>query len=260
MLASEAARAGDLAGARREQERLAGLRPSMAAIEGALALFADRLEALASSDPWAQAVDRALEETLGRLDAARSGVVASARCLLDRHDVDRVVTISCSSTVRAILEDWPVVDVLVGEGRPGLEGRTLAGGFAAAGRRVTLCTDASLPALLDEGDLILSGADAVEADGTLINKVGTLALALAARHLAIPVYAACERFKFVGRTGLVLEEQEGAEVWQGAPDGIEVRNPYFERTPAALVTGFVTDEGVLAWDGERWVDSPGRRC
>ena len=113
-----------------------------------------------------------------------------ARGLLDRHVVGRVVTISCSSTVQAILEDWPPVDVLVGEGRPGLEGRALAAGLAAAGRRVTLCTDASLPALLEEGDLILSGADAVEADGTLVNKVGTLALALSGEHLGIPVFAA----------------------------------------------------------------------
>ena len=245
VIARAALDAGDMAAVRREQERLSALRPSMVAIEGALAIFVELLGSRDGGDPWEAAVERARVEARARLGAARDGVVRHALTVLDEVGPRRIVTISCSSTVRAVLEARPPAAILVSEGRPGLEGRTIAAGLAPLAGTVTVCTDGAMARLLEEGDMVLCGADAVEADRHLINKVGTFALALAAQRLSIPFYAACESFKFSKRSGIELEEMEGEEVWDGPPAGVVVRNPYFERTPPDLVTGFITDDGVI---------------
>ena len=237
VIAGRAVSLGDLDAVRREQERLAALRPSMVAIEGALAIFVELMEQGAT-------VEDARTGARARLEQAREGVVRCALEILDEVQPRRIVTISCSSTVRAVLQARPPAAVLVSEGRPGLEGRTIASDLASLAGQVTLCTDGAIARMLKEGDMVLCGADAVEADGNLVNKVGTYALALAARRASIPFYAACESFKFSRRSGIELEEMESEEVWDGAPDGIVVRNPYFERTPPDLVTGFVTDQGL----------------
>ncbi|MBW2262674.1 MAG: hypothetical protein JRG91_11925, partial [Deltaproteobacteria bacterium] len=97
VIAREASRAGDLAGTRREQERLAGLRPSMVAIEGALEIFSELLEKHAAGGPWEQAVEKARTEARSRLEASREGVVRSGLRVLDDVRPRRIVTISCSS-------------------------------------------------------------------------------------------------------------------------------------------------------------------
>lgn len=252
VLADAALDARSIREVRQEEARLARLRPSMAAIEGALRIFVGRLEEVCTSLDWERACSEAREGTLGDLESARRGVVESALGVLDHERPERIVTISCSSTVRAILEAREPAAVLVSEGRPGLEGREIARSFATVAGSVELCTDAALTALLGHGDLVLVGADGVEADGRLINKVGTFALAVAASRLGVGFFAACERFKFSARTGLALEAKEGGEVWPESPDGVTVLNPYFERTEPDLVTGFITDDGVLRWDGG-WV-------
>jgi translation initiation factor eIF-2B subunit delta/methylthioribose-1-phosphate isomerase len=237
VIAARATSLGDLAGVRREQERLAALRPSMVAIEGALAIFVELLE-------QGEEVEAARVGAHDRLERAREGVVRTGVQVLDDVRPRRIVTISCSSTVRAVLEARPPAAILVSEGRPGLEGRTIATGLAPLADEVTVCTDGAIASLLEPGDIVLCGADAVEADGHLVNKVGTFALALAAARASIPFYAACESFKFSSRSGIVLEEMEPSEVWDAPPGGVRVRNPYFERTPPDLVTGFITDRGV----------------
>lgn len=244
VIAGRAPSLGDLASVRREQERLAALRPSMVAIEGALAIFVHLLEERAASTPFDEAVEAARAGARERLEESREGVVRTGLQVLEEVRPRRVVTISCSSTVRAVLEARPPAAILVSEGRPGLEGRAIAEGLAPLVDEVTVCTDGAIARLLGPGDMVLCGADAVEADGHLINKVGTYALALAAARASIPFYAACESFKFSSRSGIVLEEMEPSEVWDAPPDGVRVRNPYFERTPPDLVTGFITDQGV----------------
>jgi len=254
ILARFASGARALREVREEQARLANLRPSMMAIEGALERF---VTTLASVDdlPWDRAVEVTRRACLDRLDESRARVVENAAGILDASGARRVVTVSCSSTVVAVLESRAPLPLLVSEGRPGFEGRTVARTFQERGFEVYLCADAALPGLLDPGDLVLVGADAVESDGHLINKIGTRPVASVASLTGIPAWVVCESFKISSRSGLVLEEMEPQEVWSDAPPGIRVRNPYFERTPGHLFDGFITDEGVLGWSEGRWVRS-----
>jgi methylthioribose-1-phosphate isomerase len=103
-------------------------------------------------------------------------------------------------------------------------------------------------------DVILVGADRIAANGDTANKVGTYPLAvLAARH-RIPFYVVAPTTSVDLATGtgaeIEIEERSADEVLlirghRIAPRGTDVRNPAFDVTPAELITGIVTEEGVV---------------
>ncbi len=246
LLAGRVAELGSLDAVRSEKEAIGALRPSMVAIDGALGIFVGELEkALEAGMPLIRAAATALADSMLTLDGIREKVVTGTIEAMARRPHGRVVTVSCSSTVMAVLDRRPPPALLVGEGRPGLEGRNLARRYAVRGVPVELCVDAALPGLLRETDLVLVGADGVQADGWLVNKTGTRAVALAAGRLGAPVLVCCESFKISGSARIPLEVMDPAEVWGDGPAPVKVTNVYFERIPPGLVTGFVTDLGFI---------------
>ena len=98
-----------------------------------------------------------------------------------------------------------------------------------------------------------SCADSVLADGSLINKSGTLMLAATARCFDVPFYACCDGFKLraAHMPDLVLEEMDAAEL--GAPGwpGIDIANCYFDLTPPRLISAIITENGPLTFPGYR---------
>jgi len=177
-------------------------------------------------------------------------------------------------------EDRPV-HVWVDETRPYLQGaRLTAWELAQAGVAHTLIPDVAAGHLmaLGEVDVILVGADRVAANGDTANKVGTYTLAvLAARH-GIPFYVCAPTSSIDLGTPegsmIPIEERRAQEVleFRGvrvAPPDTDVRNPAFDITPAELITGIVTEEGVVhgpfdaglreavAGARARWAASPG---
>jgi methylthioribose-1-phosphate isomerase len=154
------------------------------------------------------------------------------------------------------------IHVWVDETRPYLQGaRLTAWELAQAGVPHTLIPDVAAGHLMAQGevDAILVGADRVAANGDTANKVGTYALAvLAARH-GIP-FLVCAPTSSVDLaisdgSAIVIEERRAEEVTEIrgvriAPPGTQVRNPAFDVTPADLISGIVTEEGVLRWPYE----------
>ena len=162
----------------------------------------------------------------------------------------RIVTISFSSSVVSVLEAQAgqrEIRVACPESRPALEGRRLAARLAANDIAVTLFGDAGIAHALASSDAVVVGADAV-GPKWLLNKSGTRMLVAAANLQAVPVYVVATRDKFVGHAvaaQLALREGSPAEIWDAPPPGVQVRNPYFEQTPLELVTGVISDAGVL---------------
>jgi methylthioribose-1-phosphate isomerase len=174
--------------------------------------------------------------------------------------------------------------VWVDETRPYLQGaRLTTWELAQAGVPHTLIPDMTAGHLMARGevDVVLVGADRVAANGDTANKIGTYTLAvLAARH-GIPFYV-CAPTNSVDLTtpdgsAIEIEERGQDEVLQFrgvriAPPGTEARNPVFDITPADLITGIVTEEGVVAGPFEpglraaserasaRWASMPGWRA
>ncbi len=149
------------------------------------------------------------------------------------------------------------IHVWVDETRPYLQGaRLTAWELAQAEVPHTLIADVAAGHLMARGevDVVIVGADRIAADGDTANKIGTYPLAvLAARH-GIPFYIAAPistvDLETPDGAAIPIEERRASEVLQVrdqriAPPDTIVRNPAFDVTPADLITGIVTDEGVI---------------
>jgi methylthioribose-1-phosphate isomerase len=108
-----------------------------------------------------------------------------------------------------------------------------------------------------EVDCVIVGADRIAANGDVANKIGTYTLAVLAREHGIPFYVAApiSTIDLLVPDGsrIPIEERDRREVThiggkQMAPDGIAVRNPAFDVTPARLVTAIITERGVVKED------------
>ncbi|MDO6459508.1 S-methyl-5-thioribose-1-phosphate isomerase [Granulosicoccaceae sp. 1_MG-2023] len=147
--------------------------------------------------------------------------------------------------------------VYTDETRPLLQGaRITAWELQQAGIPTTLITDNMAAHLMSQGliDLVITGTDRVAANGDVANKIGTLGVAILARHFGIPFYVACpsSTIDLATATGAEIRiEERGAEevtTFGGvrvAPPDIETRNPAFDVTPAELVSGLITERGIV---------------
>jgi methylthioribose-1-phosphate isomerase len=140
--------------------------------------------------------------------------------------------------------------VFADETRPLLQGsRLTAWELEQAGIPVTVLVDAAAPTLMRDGrvDLVIVGADRIAANGDVANKVGTYALAIAARHHDVPFYVAAPSSTIDSETAtgadVHIEQRAADEVRRGA-GGVEVYNPAFDLTPGALISAIITDRGI----------------
>jgi len=188
----------------------------------------------------------ALAGARASLEASAEGVARAAARLT--ASARSVVTISGSSTVLAAvarLAKGHPLRVIVGEGRPALEGRRLAASAARVGCRVTLVADAALPGQVRGADAVLVGADAL-LRGAAINKVGTYPLLLAARAEGVPSYLLADRSKLVPdplAPLLRLPARDPARLWRDPPPRVSVARADFEGMPLSLLSAIVTEGG-----------------
>jgi len=165
-------------------------------------------------------------------------------------DGSTIITLSHSGTVeQALLHARRAgrrFSVICLEARPALEGREAAAKLASADIPVTLAVDAAAATLAKEAQLALVGADLLSNNG-VVNKIGTRALALVAQAVNIPFYTLCGGEKFLppGYCPPSQRDWPAAEVWADVPDGVTVRNHYFEWTPLEEFSGIVTEQGTL---------------
>jgi methylthioribose-1-phosphate isomerase len=159
------------------------------------------------------------------------------------------------------------VHVWVDETRPRNQGASLtAWELSHQGVPHAVIADNTGGHLMQHGlvDLVITGADRVTAQGDVCNKIGTYLKALAARDNAVPFYAAVPSstidFTFGNGIAEIPIEQRGSEevaTMTGrtadgrietvtvVPDGSPVANYAFDVTPARLVTGLITERGVM---------------
>jgi len=158
--------------------------------------------------------------------------------------------------VRSAWEAGRLAHVIAGETRPYLQGaRLTAWECQQEDIPCTLVTDSTAASLMAAGkvDAVVVGADRVAANGDVANKIGTLGLAVLARHYGVPFYVAVPHSTLDARTptgaDIPIEERDASEVrghggarW--AAD-VDVFNPAFDVTPADLVTGgWITERGL----------------
>jgi len=137
--------------------------------------------------------------------------------------------------------------VWVDETRPLLQGaRLTAWELEHAGIPSTVIADSAAAALMAAGevDCVVTGADRIAANGDTANKIGTYALAVLARHHAVPMYVVAPSSTLDLATpdgsAIPIEQRDPAEITSRFP----ARNPAFDVTPAELITAIVTESGV----------------
>jgi methylthioribose-1-phosphate isomerase len=200
--------------------------------------------------------DRAMCRRIGEHGA---GLIPDGARVLTHCNAGALATGGMGTALAAIyvaVEQGKRVEVFADETRPLLQGsRLTAWELCRAGIPVTVLVDGAAASLMRHGkvDLCLVGADRIAANGDVANKIGTYALAIAAKHHGVPFYVAAPASTFDPSTAwgkdIDIEQRPAAEVRGGTggatvPDGAEVYNPAFDVTPAELISAIVSDEGV----------------
>ncbi len=138
------------------------------------------------------------------------------------------------------------------ETRPLFQGRITAKNLLGYGIPVTMITDSAAPLFASSFsgndysmDSFIIGADAILKDGVAVNKTGSYGISLAASQNNVPVYVAASLLKFYPHFGIKMEKRGRAEIWANAPAELEIINPAFDYIPAAQITGFITEAGII---------------
>ena len=169
-------------------------------------------------------------------------------------DNSTVFMYSMSSTVWRILQkaktQGKTFHVIVTESRPAKEGLLTIDAMLKHGIPVSVSIDACIGELIPQANVVFVGADAISSNGVAYCKVGTYPSALVAKRHSIPFYIAADTLKFdpASLLGLpfrhdrvhredVLDSQYSADV--------QVVGTMFDETPADLITGIITEAGVL---------------
>ncbi len=250
-------------------DRLSRVRPTAVNLSWALARAAKVLEARRDAPPGETA--RALLEEARRIHREdRATCRAMGEAGADLLGEEATVLTHCNTgflatggegTALAVVyrafARGKKIRVFADETRPLWQGaRLTAWELRKAGIPVTLLCDGAAGSLLASGevDAVLVGADRVARNGDFANKIGTYPLAVLARRHQVPFYVVAPLSTFdphlPSGKGIPVERRPAAEVLaprglEIAPEGVEAWNPAFDVTPAALVTAFVTERGVL---------------
>ncbi|MBD3349659.1 MAG: hypothetical protein GF400_10770 [Candidatus Eisenbacteria bacterium] len=162
-----------------------------------------------------------------------------------------VYTTSDSGSVRAVLESAARAgrrfEVVLSESRPALEGLGLARFASELRVQTTLVADAALPGLVEAGGLVLLGADSVS-EGSFVNKIGSYALALAAREADVRccVSATTDKLLPGPLRGDPTRPRDGSELLEKPPERVRPLNRYLEEVPNSLLRTLVTEDGPVA--------------
>ena len=158
--------------------------------------------------------------------------------------------------IRAARESGKRLSVIATETRPVMQGaRLTAFELQHDGIDVSLIPDTAVGHMMSKGAIrrVIVGADRVLRTGHVFNKIGTYQVAILARRHNVPFYVAAPLSTFDFESSpkdVIIEERSVDEVVKVgrkrvAPKGVRVFNPAFDMTPPELITGIITERGVL---------------
>lgn len=202
------------------------------------------------------AEDLAGNRTMGRLGAA---LIPDKARVMTHCNAGALATAGYGTALgvlRAAHEAGKNISVMANETRPYLQGaRLTAWEMVQEHIPCTLLTDNMAGHMMSRGevDVIVVGADRIAANGDVANKIGTYTVAVLAKRHGIPFYvvAPVSTFDLSISSGkdIPIEERPADEVTgyrdtRWAPEGVKVRNPAFDVTPAELITAIVCEKGI----------------
>jgi methylthioribose-1-phosphate isomerase len=240
--------------------RLVATRPTNNGIRDAVTdLLAAASAALAADHSLATTVERAAGD-LGESYLARyrslgehaAALIPDGATVLTHCWAETYLT----ETVAAVLRSGKRIDAICTETRPYLQGARLTSeSLAEMGVATRLITDGMAAHLMSRGEVtvFVTGADRVAMDGAVVNKIGTLQIAIAAHTFGVPFVALVQAPDRHAPTAadVELEDRDGREVLhclgrRTASERVTGIYPAFDVTPARFVSAVVTDRGRFA--------------
>jgi len=209
-----------------------------------------------------EAIEIFIEDVLTNVAIGKAGaqVVPAGANILTHCNAGALATAGYGTAlgvVRAAQAQGKGISVLADETRPFLQGlRLTAWELKKDGIPVTVITDNMAGHLMRTGEisLVIVGADRIAANGDAANKIGTYSLAVLAKENSVPFYVAAPLSTFDPKleTGeqIPIEERDPSEVLQigdqkMAPEGVGARYPAFDVTPHGLISGIITERGII---------------
>lgn len=217
-----------------------------------------------------QKTRRNLEEIRSAAIRAGEEFISSSKTAIQRighigakrvKNGDILLTHCNSSAAIAIMktawEQGKQIQVFVTETRPRFQGWITAKALGEVGIPVTLIPDGAVRFFMDKVDRVIVGADAVTANGAVVNKIGTSMVALAAHEARVRFFVAAETYKFSPETMIgelvKIEERNILEVIPSDElkkmPNVKVRNPSFDITPPEYVDIIITEKGIIPPQG-----------
>jgi len=221
-------------------EGLAKVKRSMAPVQNIAGSIRVLLNAQIPDDQFNGFVRGFLTDLRSRETEANEKI---SRNLVKKYRPGKVLTLSYSGTVVNSIYSMPKsVEISVAESLPMGEGFLTCHKLLEKGYPATLFKDSLMATEVQKVDLVLVGADGVSPEG-VVNKVGTMMAALAAKKNKKPFVVVCSTSKLI--PVLELDPMESEE----EVNGVKIKEAVFELTPLELVTAVITDEGVLSGAG-----------
>ena len=205
-------------------------------------------------------------------EAARDSVIANGKEFVTNSEqaVQRIARIGakrikdgdvlmthCNSSVAigVILEavrQGKDIKVYATESRPWRQGILTVNDLSKGGVDTTLIIDSAVRSVMSRVDRVFVGADTITSSGSLINKIGTSQVAMAANEARAEVNVCSETYKFSPKTmfgdTVTIEERDISEVVRPGeiPENVRVFNPVFDTTPAKYIDNIITEVGIMS--------------
>ncbi|ELR96257.1 S-methyl-5-thioribose-1-phosphate isomerase [Gloeocapsa sp. PCC 73106] len=217
-------------------------------------------EALLLTAQNIQAEDIATCEAIGKHGLSVLPTTPERLNIITHCNTGALATAGYGTALGVIREAWKsdrLARVYADETRPRLQGAKLTAWECFQEEiPVTLITDSMAAHCMQQGMIhaAIVGADRIAANGDTANKIGTYSLSVICKYHDIPFYVAAPLstidFELNDGSQIPIEERNPAEIYQIGetvicPEGIEYYNPAFDVTPAALITGIITEKGTV---------------
>ncbi len=232
--------------------QLKDTRPTAVSLANALHYTLMDLDENATAPDNKKAVVAAGEEFIENSRKAIDGIAEIGAGLINQGET--LLTICNSSVALGVMirahEQGKGVQVFSAESRPRYQGRITVRQLAEKGVPVTMIVDSAVKHFMQRVDKVFVGADAINADGEVYNKIGTSQVALIANEYHRPFYVCAETYKFAPQTlggeKIKIEERDVEEIADPKEfPGVNIINPAFDKTPAKHITGIITELGVV---------------
>jgi len=156
-----------------------------------------------------------------------------------------ILTISKSGTLINVIKLWHKksmnIKIIITESRPGNEGKLMAKELLRNGLQVEMISDSMAGIFVPKTDAVIVGADALLNNGNVINKTGSLTLALLCKHYKKPFYVLAAKSKFVNKKRYKINEEDSENIWKYVHPNLTTTNIPFEEIDRRFITEIISE-------------------